>query len=60
MICEFFVYAEFWMVNVDIYLCSMIILLLDVLFILVWTTVFIYHSSNHYFFGVLERLGVYV
>jgi len=35
MICEFFVYAEFWMVNVDIYLCSMIILLLDVLFILV-------------------------
>ena len=32
VICEFFVYAEFWKVNVDIYLCSMIILLMDVLF----------------------------
>jgi hypothetical protein len=35
VMCEFFVYAEFWKVNVDmcIYLCSMIILLMDVLFI---------------------------
>jgi hypothetical protein len=60
MMCEFLVYAEFWKVNVDVYLCSMIILLMDVLFISVWTIVFIYHISNHYFFGVLERLSIYV
>jgi len=33
VMCKFFIYAEFWMVNVDIDLCSVIFLLMDVLFI---------------------------
>jgi len=46
---EFFVYAEFWMVNIDIslYLLHDYFLSIDVIFTSFWTLVFMYQGSNH-------------